>query len=359
VRTLGFEAPSLFVAIRTAHPGGNVTLFTLPEDEEAVGAWNAATTEVTPFLKTWLGQTPRSPLVVLDLPEPEDLPFETGALLAAPVRSADPERLDAILVHALSQAWMEPATAPVTPQAAETAESKGPAPAWMSEGLATFMGSLWIEKEHGRDQALGTLEADRQALALAEPSSPGESAGQPLAQAISPMYYRTKAAYIFWMLREATSDADLSAALRAWNPREGGGALKKLLEPAGSGRDLSWLFADWVDADKGLPDLAIENVFPTAQPSGDWFVAVSVANTGYAAAEVPVTVRSVDKSVTRRLLVPARGMAVQRILIDGKPVAAQVNDGTTPETQASVHVTNLGPAEDNPAGSSSSSVPQP
>jgi hypothetical protein len=122
---------------------------------------------------------------------------------------------------------------------------------------------------------------------------------------------------------------------------------------------LSWLFADWVDADKGLPDLTIENVFPTAQPNDDWFVAVNVANAGYAAAEVPVTVRSLDKSVTKRLLVPARGQAVQRILIEGKPVSVQVNDGTTPETQASVHVTTLGPANDNPAGSSSTSSPQP
>jgi hypothetical protein len=339
---LGFEAPSLFLAVRTAHAGDNATLFTLPEDDEAVGAWTASATGVTPFLKTWLGQTPRSPLVVLDLPEAEDLPFETGALLAAPIRSADPERLNAVLVHALSQAWMEPAMAPVTPQAAESAEHTGPASTWLSEGLATFMGTLWIEKERGRDQALGTLESDRGALALAEPSSPGQSSGQPLAQAISPVYFRTKAAYVLWMLREATSDADLSMALRAWDPRQGRAGLEKLLEPAGSGRDLSWLFADWVDADKGLPDLTIENVFPTAQPNGDWFVTVNVANAGYAAAEVPVTMRSVDKSVTRRLLVPARGKAVQRILVQGKPVSVQVNDGTTPETQASVHVTNLG-----------------
>jgi len=266
-------------------------------------------------------------------------------------------------VHALSEAWMAPATAPETAQVAETGDSSGPGPAWLSEGVASFMGTLWTEKVHGREQAIGALEAERPALALAEPSSPGESAGQPLGQAISPMYYRTKAAYILWMLREATSDADLSAALRAWNPgkgpNQGRGALEKLLEPAGSGRDLSWLFGDWVDGDKGLPDLAIASVFPTSQPTGDWFVAVNVANTGYAAAEVPVTVRSADKSVTKRLLVPARGQAVQRILIEGKPVAVQVNDGVTPETQASVHVTKLGPADDNPSGSSSSSVPQP
>ena len=39
-------------------------------------------TAVTPFLQGWLGQRPRSQLTLLDLPDPEDAPFETGALLA-------------------------------------------------------------------------------------------------------------------------------------------------------------------------------------------------------------------------------------------------------------------------------------
>ena len=53
----------------------------------------------------------------------------------------------------------------------------------------------------------------------AEPASPGESPGQPLAQAISPVYYRTKATYVFWMLRDLAGDAALSAALRAYSTR--------------------------------------------------------------------------------------------------------------------------------------------
>src|ERR1700683_3502417 len=93
-----------------------------------------------------------------------------------------------------------------------------PARAWLTEGVAYFMGTLWTEKQRGRDQALGALEAERPALALAEPASPGESAGQPLALAISPVYYRTKAAYVFWMLRGLAGDAALSAALRAYDP---------------------------------------------------------------------------------------------------------------------------------------------
>jgi hypothetical protein len=65
-------------------------------------------------------------------------------------------------------------------------------------------------------------------------------------------------------------------------------------------------------------------------------------------------VRSDAASVTQRVLVPARGKAVQRILIQGKPTEVQVNDGAVPETQASVHVTKLGDADDGlqkaPAG---------
>jgi hypothetical protein len=228
------------------------------------------------------------------------------------------------------------------------------------------MGTLWIEKQRGRDQALESLEASRTALALAEPESPGQSPGQPLAAAISPVYYRTKAAYVLWMLRDLAGDSTLSAALRAYNPahetsRASGkeaarSAYERLLEEAGARRDLSWFFADWVDADKGLPDLSIAGVFPSATSAGNWLVAVNVANSGYAAAEVPVTVRSASASVTQRLLVPARGKAVQRILIQGQPTEVQVNDGTVPETQASVHVTKLGEPAD---GSSSSSQPSP
>jgi hypothetical protein len=354
--TLGFEAPSLFVAVRTPHSATNTTLWTLPENEAAVPAWSAATAAVTPFLQGWLGQRPRAQLTLLDLPDSQDAPFETGALLATSIRQANTEQLDGILAHALTHAWMQ------SPRA------------WLSEGVAHFMGTLWIEKQRGRDQALGTLESARAALALAEPESPGQGAGQPLAGAISPVYYRTKATYVLWMLRDVAGDATLSAALRAYDPAAdvsaqdasrgyGNGAglsgFERLLEQAGTRRDLSWFFADWVDADKGLPDLTILSAFPSAASAGNWLVAVNLANIGYASAEVPVTVRSESNSVTQRVLVPARGKAVQRLLIEGKPTEVQVNDGTVPETQASVHITRLGEPSGTSPSDSQSSPPQP
>jgi hypothetical protein len=366
-RILGFEAPSLFVAIRTPHPGPNLTAWTLPEDNVSVEFWTTAATAVTPFLKGWLGRQPRSPLTLLDLPDPHDAPFETGALLAAPLREAgskaNPDALNGVLVHALTHAWL---TLPT---------SSTPPPAWLNEGVAAFMGTLWVEKQQGRDAALRMMEADRAALALAEPESPGQSLGQPLAAAISPVYYRTKAAYVLWMLRDLAGDPALSAALRAdspvaSNPTANGSAqnmskdsgkpnprsaFEKLLEETENHPDLAWFFADWVDADKGLPDLSINGVFPTSASAGNWLVAVHIANAGHASADVPVTVRSGSgsslTSVTQRARVPARGQTTARILIQGKPTEVQVNDGTVPETQASVHITNL----EDPAANSSSS----
>ena len=73
--TLGFEAPSLFVAMRKAHPGANLTAWTLPDNEVAVQSWTAAAATVTPFLQGWLGQRPRAQLTLLDLPDPQDAPL--------------------------------------------------------------------------------------------------------------------------------------------------------------------------------------------------------------------------------------------------------------------------------------------
>jgi hypothetical protein len=393
--TLGFESPSLFVAIRAPHPGPNLTAWTLPEDNVSVVFWTTAATAVTPFLEGWLGKQPRSPLTLLDLPDPEDAPFETGALLAAPLREpgtrTKPGALDSVLVHALTHAWLSapnsPAlpNSPLTPNSPLAPSSPSPPPAWLNEGVAQFMGTLWVEKQQGRDSALRMLEADRPALALVEPASPGQSPGQPLASAISPVYYRTKAAYVLWMLRDLAGDPVLSAALRAaftnsaspsatpatpatTTHAEGVSAwtaspFEKLLEASEAHPDLAWFFADWVDADKGLPDLAIEGVFPTSASAGNWLVAVHVANDGYASAEVPVTVRSGTgsdaRSVTQRVKIPARGKVVQRILIQGKPTEVQVNDGTIPETQASIHITKLDEPTTSSPSSSQSNPAQP
>jgi aminopeptidase N len=281
------------------------------------------------MIERWLGNESQTQLVVLDLPNPDDVPWESGPLLAIPVRDGPADQIETVLSHAMTHAWM------------------APNPYWLNEGAANFMGTMWYDHQHQRDRALATLEGGRQALALEEPASPGEERGQPLVRATSPVYYRTKAAYILWMLRDIVGDDVLGAALRASNAAaqkgnvDVGRAFQTALMAAAPGRDFKWLFADWIDADHGLPDLTVDKVFPNAMQSGNWLVSVTISNAGYAAAEVPVTVRSATNTTTEQVFVPARGTVTPRLLVQGKPTEAQVNDGTVPETQATVHVTSL------------------
>jgi hypothetical protein len=329
--TLGFQAPSLFVAVRNQHAvAPNMNLWTVAEDDAAAFSWKAADDEVTPFLKSWLGDKPRTAVTVLDLPDANDAPFEDGAFLATGVKAAAATEVSRILAHALTHGYVD------SPEA------------WLSEGVADFMGSLWIERQDGRDKALDALGSSRQALALVEPASPGVSAGEPLAEAYTPVYYRTKAVYVLWMLRDLVGDQALAGALHAYEAARSSTAagaaapsLEKCVEQASGGRDLGWFFAQWVNADNGLPDLSIDHVYPSAAAGGNWLVAVDLSNAGYAAAEVPLTVKSGNVSVTKRVLIPAQGKMVQRVLIQGEPTQVQLNDGSVPEIQASEHVTNL------------------
>jgi hypothetical protein len=341
---LGFESPSLFVVNQAKHPGTHMTAYTVPSDEVAAKTWITAAENVSPLLERWLGSDPREQLIIVDLPDPDDNPWESGPLLAIPVRDGPPDQIDSVLAHSLTHAWM-----------AST-------PFWLDEGTANFMGTLWDDHEHRRDRALATLESGRQALALAEPPSPGEGAGQPLARATSPIYFRTKAAYILWMLRDMVGDDALGAALResiaaskanGANPVQ---AFQAALKSAAPRQNLAWLFSDWINADHGLPDLTIDKVFPNAVQSGNWLVSVTISNAGYAAAQVPVTLRSATNTTTDQVLVPARGTVTSRLLVQGQPTEVQVNDGTVPETQASIHITRL---DQKPDTQTSSSTPQP
>jgi hypothetical protein len=332
---LGFQAPSLFVAIRHHYATSNMDLWTVPADDPAASAWSAADAAVTPFLMSWFGNRLQRRLTVLDLPDTNDAPFEDGAFLATGVLPGATSEIEGILVHSLTHAFIE------SPRA------------WLNDGVAQFMSTLWIEQQQGRAKALESLEPGRQALALIEPSSPGMSPGQPLLKAYSPAYYRTKAVYVLWMLRELTSDQVMANALRAYcaaeDARNLGGkpiepSFQRSFEQADSNANLSWLFAQWVDADDGLPDLRIDHVYPSPTQTGEWLVAVDMSNSGYASAEVPLTVRSASTSISRFVMIPARQQVVQRILIMGRPTQVVLNNGSVPEVQDSYHVVNLSAA---------------
>ncbi len=320
---LGFAPLSLFLLTRTESAGNGLRIFTQPENTPNAQAYMTAASMVEPLISQWLGARPKGPLTIVDLPDPGDTPFEADTVLFTGVQSTRPENLTGALVHALTHAYFQ-----------------SPYP-WLREGVAFFMSTLWVERNSGREAAIAQLDNSRGALSLVEPAAAqsSQNSGESLIAAKDSIYYRTKATYVFWMLRDLAGDNALTEAFRKYDPAgdAAGTEFERVLEQA-SHKDLKWFFTDWVYHDRGLPDLSIAGVHPnSANAPGSFIVAVDVANNGGAAAEVPVSVRSDQTTVTERFLVPANSSVTRRFLLTGEPVEVAVNDGTVPETVASVH----------------------
>ena len=339
-RPIGFRTPSLFITGHAATDVGtqsNPGLFAaVTAHDESLPAYYSAAALVEPLLTDWFGPHPLTALTLLDRPGD---PFEDDALLvtdlARPVSASDPTPLASTLAHSLTHAWIK---------------SSHP---WIDEGLAEFISLVWTERTSGRAAALTQLQDEARALALAEPevpaSTPDAPTGVNLAVPIDPTLDRTKSAAVWWMLRSIVGDDALKQSLRAYRANP-----KLDRDPAGfehtleqlSHMELRWFFDNWVYQDRGLPDISIVNVTPSQLethdrlPSG-WLVAVEVRNDGYAEAEVPVTVRSATAAETHLLRIPGRASASTRILFSGTPQQVQVNDGSVPETQTSLHTRQL------------------
>lgn len=338
---LGFNVPSLVLATRqNAGSTASIQVEAQPDHADAAPNYLAASNLLDPLYQGWLNK-PASALVLVDLPIEGGAAAEDGDALLVSLNQGTPADLaDSLAVPLTHPRFHSPR-------------------AWLQEGVPGFMSVLWTERTSGLDKALQQLGSTRAALAIAEPSSPGTSAGQPLIAAQDPVFYRAKATSVLWMLRVLAGDNAMAAALRAYDPAMDTTpdyfehVLQKEVNarvvPSGQtvdtgtpndadNHDLHWFFQNWVYDDPGLPDLAISNVFSSKTGAGDqWLVAVELSNTGYTEAEVPLTVRSANTSTTVQVRIPARGNLSRRILLNGAPSEVDLNDGSVPEVEASVH----------------------
>jgi len=347
---IGFRTLDLVVTSRPPVAAGTVEnpdlLSMLTTQQSAIAAYSTAASEVEPLLISWYGAHPESPLFVIDH---AGQPYEDGSLLLRSLAAEGPGKLDSELAHSMTHAWIR---------------SSQP---WIDEGLAEFSRLLWLERTGGRDAALAALTDSCRALAGAETTEPavgsadalGTSSsssgggqagtGQSLAEPTSDVFYRTKAAAVWWMLRAMLGDQTLQRALQAYrsDTRADGDphGLERMLEKF-SHMDLQQFFDDWVYHDRGLPRLSIVSVAPgelkgrTGIPDG-WMIAIEVRNDGGAVAEVPVTVRSATAAQTQRLRVGAHATAVTRIVFAGTPDEVLVNDGSVPDSGAPTHMRQL------------------
>jgi hypothetical protein len=316
------------------------------DDDASIPAVAASAQRAAPIVQDWLGAQPLSALTILDHP---GQPFEDGPLLVAPVASLGAADADAAMIDGLTHAWIQTGRP------------------WIDEGLAQFMTLIATERDRGREAAIAQLNDLMQPVALAEPSIEPASAkdqtssselvgqviGQPLISATSDLYFRRKAAAVWWMLRGIVGDEPLQLALETFRnrpsttPEQDALAFEKILEHSGPKNsrnpiDLHWFFNDWVLHDRGLPDLSIVDVTPRELPAGvghntGYLVAVTVRNEGAASAEVPLTIRSASFTTTSRLRIAGFANATARVLVEALPTEVLVNDGSTPEVRSSTH----------------------
>ena len=339
---VGYRTPSLFLTAQAAVTTEEDLLSVVTSHSEAAQSYGSAAAQVRTLLAQWLGPTPRMPMLLLDHTGErfEDAGFVAMGLEAGQSNVQIVPELMTPLVHA----WFGPGRGGVAR-----------AELWLDQGLPEFMGLLWTERTVGRQAALAELGQASALLALAEPdvTSNPEAKGEPLPEASAQVYLRLKSASVLWQLRELLGDPVLRACLAAWrhsltvNPKIEGEpkAFQRAVEAVAK-QDLGWFFDDWVNRDRGLPDLTIVSATPRAVPaqpgkSAGYLVAVEVRNDGDAVADVPVTVRGVTTSQTERLRIAGHASNSVRIVFEDQPQSVQVNDGSVPEVRTTVHTVEL------------------
>lgn len=323
---LGFAPLSFFVMSAAQENMPGLDIYSRADNKAAPSTYQTVFTQTRPVIEPWLGTHPKRPVVLVDLPDGDELPFEESNILFLPLKTnATDDTVGPVMAHMLGHSYF------VSPRI------------WLNEGVAQFMTLLWIEQRAGVSTAIGQMKSHRAALAIAETSDPGVNPGQGLVEAWSDIYYRDKATDVLWMLRNVVGDEALGKALQAYVPADDHepSYFQTVLQKI-SNKDLEWFFDDWVYRDRGLPDLHIVSAYwrpiLNKNSSGkNYLVSVDVQNDSFCAAEVPVTVSSAFSSQTRELMIPAHTRAALRILLDSKPAQVVVNDGSVPEVESSHH----------------------
>ena len=327
---LGTVTPTFALAEYVDESKAPLKLFSLRGHETGASKYSNALEPATKFVSGWFGP-PVAPIAIADLADPNSAPFESGTLLMASMAAEDSKLAGINLVHELVHSAL-PSSRP-----------------WVYEGLAHFAEALYRQEQGGRQAALDVLglhraaflDAEKEAAAAAQKNAGEKSAGQPLSSTFDETYYRSKAAYVWWMLRDMAGDDALKQAIHKYRSEDDTDKNPKYVEQlieAAAKRDLGWFFDDWVYRDRGLPDVHVQSVHPWQTEKGSQMITVTLENLGNAGAEVPFTVICEGGEVTTRIEVHAKSTATTRVEVRGAAREIVVNDGSVPESDVTNNV---------------------
>jgi hypothetical protein len=330
---LGTVAPTFAMAEYVDDSKPPLGLFSLRGHEAGAGKYSSALDPATKFVTEWFGKS-SSPVAIADFADPHAAPFESGTLLLVSMAGEDTKLAGINLVHELVHSAFY-----------------SPRP-WVYEGLAHFAEAAYREEQGGRQAALDLLGIHRATFLDAEKdvaAAPGKNTGQPLITTFDEIYYRSKAAYVWWMLRDIVGDDTLKGAIGKYRAADDKDAkyVEGLVEAAAK-HDLGWFFDDWVYHDRGLPDLRVQSVHPWKGEKDVQMLTVTLENLGAAGANVPFTVRCEGSDVSKRLEVHAKSTATMRVEMPCAPLEIVVNDGSVPESDLTNNVFKISTQEGKP-----------
>jgi hypothetical protein len=329
--SLRSAVPTFLIARYSIVPRPIIDVHYLSGHDAAATVFADAAEKVAPLVTEWFG-APRAKANTADLPDPNSAPFESGALLLTPLTTADAKLASLAAAHQLTHASFS-----------------SPRP-WIEEGLAHFAQALYLEQQKGRQAALDYMGLHRSAFAEAEKQTTmprsEDAVTRSLVNTGSEELYRSKAMYVWWMLRDMIGDQSLKKALAAYRPEQDHEpSYMPRLIASQTQRDLEWFFDDWVYRDHGLPDFKVESAFSRKTLSAVYVVTITVDNMGAAGAEVPVTVKFAGGEITKRLEVRAKNKAVVRVEVPAAPQEVVVNDGSVPESDMANNVFKIETSE--------------
>jgi hypothetical protein len=327
---LGTVTPTFAMANYESKLKQPLILFSLPGHETGALVYSNALEPAMKFVTGWFGP-PSAPIAIADLADPNSPPFESGTLLMASLAAEDSKLAGINLVHELVHSAL-PSSRP-----------------WVYEGLAHFADAMYRQEQGGRQAALDFLgmhraeflDAEKEVAAALQKNVEPKPVGQPLAITFDETYSRSKAAYVWWMLRDMIGDAALKQAIAKYRAEDDTGKNPKYVEQlieAAAKRDLNWFFDDWVYRDRGLPDIRVQSGHPWPVEKNTRFITVTLENLGNAGAEVPFTVFYEGGEIAQRIEVRARSTATTRVQLQGAATQIVVNDGSVPESDLTNNV---------------------
>jgi hypothetical protein len=325
---LGTTTPIFVTANYVNESKPPLELYGLRGHEEGLAKYASAFEPAAKFVGGWFG-SPIAPIAIADLADPNSAAFESGTLLMASMAAEDSKLAGINLVHELVHSAL-PSSRP-----------------WVYEGLAHFGEAMYRQQQGGRQAALdflgvhrtAFLDSEKEVSAALQKNPAQKNIGQPLASTFDETYYRSKAAYVWWMLRDMVGDDALRQAIGKYRAEEDKDPkyVQKLIESSAK-RDLSWFFDDWVYQDRGLPDFHVLAAHPWKPENGVQIVTVTLENLGSAGAEVPFKVLFESGEVTKRIEVRAKTTATTRIEVPGTASEIVINDGSVPESDLTNNV---------------------